>query len=509
MDFPLSVKFKIRLSLWLVTLVLVAIGGATATIWFRREQSTRLDDFLEREGQTVKELLEGYFSFNGGEGPTYDSLTNRDFLEFVSHYFQERNNKPLPYKTTLGIFTLQGNAVAVTNEALDLSVPEPAEALGTKLVSVTKPQDYRLVVLPIVHAGQVLGTVRMACLTLALDENFSSFLVSLFSVLGVAFLGFGGLGTILIGWSLKPVRRMSTSATEISESQLDHRLVVPPGSDELSHLAETLNKLIARLEREFKFEEALVGQLSHELRTPLTILRARNEVALERYSSEAEYRSAFEDNLADIDRLVSLLNTMLNLARLDSGFERPELKPCDLRQLLRELVEDLGPLWEEKDLGFHYSLPDQKTSWILCPPVIALCDRFLLRQVFLNILTNSFKYAPRASRIYLSIEPDGTVEKPTWKIVFRNSGPPIPEDSLELIFKRFYRVVSQDPETTEQSSGLGQKGFGLGLSLAQAMLNLQDGCIRAFNPPQGGAAFEINIQRISSSKITRNERSFK
>jgi signal transduction histidine kinase len=503
-----SVKQKIVLSLWLITLLMLALAGVLASLWFTRDQSSRLDDFLLRESHAIQEVLQTYFNVNAGEGPEYDSVTNTEFLAFLDSYFNERSDRPQPYKTTLGVFTPAGNPVKATNSALNLNVADLPDASSLQLVTVNGHPSFRLVAVPITHNKQVLGSIRVACLTVSLDDGWNSFLFSLIAVLGLVFVCFGFLGTVFIHWSLRPVRHMSDSAQRISESHLDLRLTVPPGQDEIAQMAKTLNTLLAKLERDFEFEEALVGQLSHELRTPLTILRGRNEVALERGQDQAPVQQVFEDNLADIDNIVSLLNTLLNLARMEGRKEQITRQPCDLALVLQDLIDDLQPLWQEKDLSFHLSLPDRASSWTNCPPLETSGDPSLLRQAFLNILTNSFKYTPRGSRIHLYIEEAAVDGGPVWRLTFRNSGPSIPEEALELVFKRFYRVEIQDPDRFEKTSGLGQRGFGLGLSITKTVIELHNGQVRAYNPPSGGAAFEILLPRTMSPRSLVKQRSF-
>jgi signal transduction histidine kinase len=493
----LSVKQKILLSLWLITFLMLTLAGILASVWFTNDQSSRLDDFLTRETRSFQEVLNTFVSVDDRNGGQID-FASSDFKEFLSENFQQRLNRPLPYKTTMGVFDTSGQPVELTNEALSLAVPGADKAKDFWLTTLEGPPGYRVAVLPLRYDGRLLGTVRLACITVSLGEVWSSFLSSLVTVLAVVFLAFGTLGTVLIHWSLRSVREMSDSAQDISESHLDLRLAVPPGHDEVSVMAETLNKLIARLERDFQFEEALVGQLSHELRTPLTILRGRNEVALDRHPPEGVKR-VLEDNLADIDNIVSLLNTLLNLARLDSRMETVANQPCDLAPVLRDLIDELEPLWDEKQIHFQYSLAGAP-DWDRCPPLMAMGDPFLLRQVFLNLLTNAYKYTPAWGEIGLSVHAAGSRETPTWRIVVSNPGPAIPEEALELVFKRFYRVEAQHPERFERASGLEQSGFGLGLSIAKSMVELQNGHIRAFNPEGGGAAFEVLLPRSITEK---------
>ncbi len=496
----LSVKQKILLSLWLITFLMLSLAGILASMWFTADQSNRLDDFLTRESRGFQELINTFVSVDDKNG-THPSLSSREFTTFLDDYFEQRLNRPLPYKTTMGVFDTAGKPVQLTNGALNLNIARATDAKDFWLVTVPGPPAYRVVVLPLSYAGRPLGSVRLACITVTLGEVWNSFLSSLVTVLAIVFVAFGTLGTILIHWSLRAVREMSVSAQDISESHLDLRLALPPGRDEIAVMAETLNSLIERLERDFQFEEALVGQLSHELRTPLTILRGRNEVALDRKPPDPIKR-VLEDNLADIDNIVSLLNTLLNLARLDSRMEPVSSEPSDLGALLRDLVEELDPLWDEKQIRFRLSL-EGKREWDAAAPLMAVCDPFLLRQVFLNLLTNAYKYTPVWGEIGLSVEAAGSRDRPTWKVVVSNPGPALPEEALELVFKRFYRVEAQHPERFEHVSGLEQPGFGLGLSIAKSMVELQNGRIRAFNPVEGGAAFEVLLPRF----VLKKERS--
>jgi len=494
MDLRLSVKQKLILSLWLTSLLLLVMAGSVASTWFVHDQATRLDDFLSREVRGVQDTLQTYFSVNGGEGPLIDSFDSPDFQDFLRTYFQERLNRPVPYKTTLGIFGLQGQLIRSSNNALPLVPVNQSWARDLSLATIEGPPTYRLASVEVRHNGQALGTIRLACLTVTLGEVWNSFLVSLTLVLGLIFVSFGLLGMLLIHWSLLPVRQMTRSAQDISESHLDLRLTVPTGRDEISDLARTLNGLLARLERDFEFEEALVGQLSHELRTPLAILRGRNEVAIEHLGPAGpSVRAILEDNLADIDNLVALLNTLLSLARLDGRMTPLRQVPVDLAAILQDLLEELDPMWQEKELDFLLSLPGGTTTWAEAPTLMVRGDPVLLRQVFLNILTNAYKYAPRRSLIHLSVERGGPKARPVWQIQFHNFGPAIPEESLELVFKRFYRVEVQDPGRFEREAGLGQKGFGLGLSIAKTLVELHNGAIRAQNPESGGAAFVVEL----------------
>lgn len=508
MAFDLSVKQKIVLSLWVTTFLLLVLAGTISSVWFVQDQSKRLDDFLTGEVRGVHDTLQVFFSVHlSGEGAE-DTLTSNEFRTFLEGYLQDRTNRAVPYKTTLGVFGPAGDLVQSSNSALSLVTDLTVVRDDIALTTIHGPPNYRMALVRLEKAGHLLGTVRMACLTVTLGEVWNSFLFSLMLVLILIFVSFGFLGSALIHWSLRPVKQMSLSAQDISESHLDLRLAVPSGQDELAEMARTLNRLLDRLERDFQFEEALVGQLSHELRTPLTILRGRNEVALQRLSgAQAALRPLLEDNLADIDTIGSLLSTLLSLARFDGRIDPVRLVPCDLGELLSQLIEELGPLWEEKEQRLQLELPGGATRWSRSAGLMVMGDGVLLRQVFLNLLTNAYKYTPRGGRIDLMIKASGSASSPVWSLVVHNPGPAIPEESLELVFKRFYRVETQDPDRFERESGLGQRGFGLGLSIAKTLIELHHGTIRAFNPPEGGAAFEVTLPLVAATRTESRDAS--
>jgi signal transduction histidine kinase len=495
----LSVKQKLLITLWLVTFLLATLFGIMAFFWFAQQETDRIDSFLSREIHDAQTTLETFFSVNAGEGKFFDSVENTDFRIFLDRLLSQQANRRLPYKTTLGIFDTDGNRVQVSNLAMNLDDLKPEPNRDFQILESAGEKTFRAAIVPLTHNGELLGDIRLACSLPNLTETWRGIVVNLVLLLGLVFLSFGTVGSFLIHWALRPIRRMSESALQISETHLNRRLSVPVGADEVAQMAATLNRLLEKLETDFEFEEILVGQLSHELRTPLTILRTRNELSLENMDRPLdEMQQILEDNLADIDNIVSLLSTLLTLARLSGSVDPDRFTACDLVGLLQELLEELSLLWQEKSLTVDTVFPGHD------PPCEVQGDPTLLRQVFTNLLTNAYKFTPAGGRLKIRLEASGSRAQPTWTLTFWNSGPPIPEESLDLIFKRFYRVEVAHPEAASDDEA--PKGFGLGLSIAKTMTELQNGRIRAFNPADGGAAFEIILPQKSKRRPTQGTR---
>lgn len=474
-----SITTKLFLAFFALLVLALGLLGTLSTLWFMRQESANLDQFLQSEAQTVATRLEGIvedLTFVGRTGPSeVEAAFRRELKDLLS----SRLNRPIPYKTTLVILDSRGQVLAQSNQALDLLGPLPVLKPGEFQINDIhgKGPAYRAITAAISLGPNRPGVFRVACLLTSLDPPLVSFLASLFVVLGGSLVVFSLLGAGLIGRTLRPVRSMVQVAGQISEQNLATRIPLPPGNDDLSRLAVTLNALLARLENDYAFQERLVGELTHQLKTPLTILKGRNELGLTTLHSMDELRELVEDNLSDIDSLVNLLNTLLKLARYDSRIDRLKTVPVDLKKLVIQLADELEPLWLDKDL----------TCRIEGDPVVLDADPEALRQILTNLFDNSWRFAPQGTEILTRWQI--IQEKHAVRIVVSNQGPPVPEDDLDKIFKRFFRSANAESR---------EAGAGLGLSIVKSLVELHGGTVEAFNPPEGGAAFAFQLPYASS-----------
>lgn len=468
---PLSITAKLFLGFWGLLILALGFLGTVSTIGFVGQQSASLNQFLESEAQGVLNRLEGMV-----EGMTqYEDLRPEELRANLAgdlqSYLSQRVNRPIPYKTTLLILDDRNLVLARSNSALDLMGPLPLPGGNTPIYEDVRDRGpaYRMVTQSFSLGPESRGTFRIACLLSSLDAPLASFLTSMIVVLCGSLVLLTVLGVGLVNMTLRPVRLMAGAAAEIGEQNLGARIPLPPGRDDLSRLAETLNGLLSRLETDYAFQERLVEDLTHQLKTPLTILRGRNELGLTTRKDAGELRELIEDNLSDIDSLVNLLNTLLELARLDGRIDRLKTVPVNLGSLMNSLADELEPLWQSKSLQFRAS----------GPPLTVAADPEGLKQALTNLFDNAWKFSPPGGLLGVSWE--ALPQAYEVRIVVANQGPPIPEDDLERIFRRFYRSSAADSAA----------GAGLGLAIVRSLISLQGGRIRAFNPPEGGAAFEI------------------
>ncbi len=257
-------------------------------------------------------------------------------------------------------------------------------------------------------------------------------------------------------------------------------------------------RLYARLQEEQRrarqaerTQTDFVSMVSHELRTPLALVKAYAATLLqEGLPIPEERRHRFLEGIATAtDRLQGLIDNLLSATSLDAGLFISQPAPLEVGALLREALGEVAFLAEERRLDLEAG-PE---------PLWVLGDRQQLRQVVENLITNAVKYTPPDSP--LAVLATGTER--IVRISVADSGPGIPPAALELIFEKFYRVPVGDPVESGSSDGARPPeattgrpgGLGLGLYICRRIVEAHGGRIWAENPPEGGAAFRVELPR--------------
>jgi signal transduction histidine kinase/CheY-like chemotaxis protein len=225
-----------------------------------------------------------------------------------------------------------------------------------------------------------------------------------------------------------------------------------------------------RLERA---KSEFVATASHELRSPLTSIKGFIEL-LERSpeNMSARQREFVEIILRSTDRLVELVNDLLDVARIDADRVEIDPRPIDVGEAVREVAELLGPRIADKH---------QKLGIYVAPTLpLAFADAGRVRQIVANLLTNAHQYTGDGGRIHIGVESDRA-----WvQIVVADSGPGMTQEETERIFDRFYRL----PDASRTSTGTG-----LGLSIVKSLVDLHHGRIEVDSEPGRGTTFRVLI----------------
>lgn len=298
-------------------------------------------------------------------------------------------------------------------------------------------------------------------------EGFHS---TVLSFLPVVFIVILISGILFINYALNPIDKITEAANKITIDNIHERLPGLRAKDELSRLTETLNAMLDRLEVSFNEVKRFTSDASHELKTPLTILRGELELALNRDEDRQDYIMTIASSLDEVIRLQNVVESLLELSRADLG--RAQINPSrkSLSRLVADIAEDAAILAEEKQLSVYAKIE---------PDVNFLFDSVRMHQAIINLTDNAIKYNRKGGSINIGM---WTVDENVY-IRISDTGLGIPENMVEHIFDRFFRV---EASRTEQ-------GAGLGLSIVKWIVDAHNGKISVSSTPGKGTEFEIRI----------------
>lgn len=286
---------------------------------------------------------------------------------------------------------------------------------------------------------------------------------------------------IYAGRALKPMSRVVKEVDNITISNLNTRVDIGNGEDEIAQLAITFNKMLERLESAFFMQRSFVSNASHELRTPLTAITSQIEVTLMKHRSEEEYIKILTSVLDDIRNLNSLSNGLLDLAKINSDFSSFQFKIQRIDELLWLVASDLLKAHPDYqiDISFKHDITDESKLQVLG-------NEHLLRIALLNLADNGCKYSSNhAVKIDLSLVNNMI------NITITDEGVGINKADLNRIFEPFYRA-----ENVRHI-----RGHGLGLSLSERIINLHQGEFLIDSAPERGTKITLKFSIHDQNKI--------
>ena len=307
-------------------------------------------------------------------------------------------------------------------------------------------------------------------------ENFE---IDLRRLLIIMILAGGGLlllaslgGNFIIRKALKPVKSVVQTAKDISADDLSLRIESGQRQDEIGELVDTFNDMISRLEKSVKKIKQFSGDVSHELRTPLTIIRGEIEVLLRKERSNDEYQKTLKSTLEESAYLERIINDLLFLSRIEALEKKEFDKSVQLDEILLKVVESQELAAKKKNI----TLDIKKAE-----PTEIKGEEILLERMVTNIIDNAIRYTHPKGKVEVSLDKkDGSST-----ILVQDTGIGIPEESLSLIFDRFYVV---DKSRFKETGGLG-----LGLSIVKRVADCHGGVIEVKSEMNEGTSFLIHF----------------
>ena len=433
-----KVSLTFKITLWYTTFIVLLIGSLIVGTFLVS------DSVVEKNSE--KKLIEEVAEISSG------------------------SDKFTPYEdgVTLSVYDKDGNLVAG-------SVPRNFKVNDFSLGVISEYKDVnnnKYLYYDSETSSARLGNGKYVRGIVQITNNINGWILPLIIVLGSPFvilvIMYGGY--LIIRSSLKPVRDMTETAEAISKSNdLTKRIHIEDGADEVHKLGKVFNKMLETLENSSKRERQFSSDVSHELRTPISVIMAESEYGAKYTDSIEDAKESFDVIERQSKRMTSMINQILELARLDSRLEIPK-EELLLSDKIKSTLEDYKILFDNQNIKLSINIEEN---------IIVYANEALIIRMIDNLLSNALKYAEtevkvclaKRNRIILEVADDGIGINDTEK---------------RYIWDRFYKVDKSRTTTEDNSSGLG-------LSITKKIVELHDGKIAVLDNKPKGTKFVVNI----------------
>ncbi len=455
---------RVRFALWTAGLLLVALllFGLFVYTNMARSLTTTVDETL----RPVVIQLTTEVELRGGELIVIENpIEDPEFAQLRDQGFSMR------------IFNLAGQPVFaygpyqdLPQPQIDLTITDHSGEFAT-ITDLATQDPVRLFTAPIVQEAGIVGVIQVAQNLKNVRRTLGLLLATLLIGGPLIVLMAGGFGYFLAARALAPIDEIIRTARHISAADLGARLNLPATEDEVGRLAATFDAMLARLEDAFRRERQFTADASHELRTPLAAMRAIIDSTITRQRTPAEYEQAFADLTQETDQMRRLTEGLLQLARNDVTQQPAKFEPLDLSILLKDVVDSLYPLAEDKGLRLIDNVPEKA--------LFLQGDSDGLIRLFVNLLDNAIKYTEEG---FVSISAKCNHDK--WlTVMIRDTGIGIAPEDIPHIFDRFYRA----------DGSRSKAGIGLGLAIAMDIARAHGGRITVESAVRNGSIFTVHL----------------
>ncbi|MFI5177560.1 MAG: ATP-binding protein [Vicinamibacterales bacterium] len=354
---------------------------------------------------------------------------------------------------------------------------------GVEAVVLSMPEGWDPSRLELASARLGDGTlVQVGKSTEARDDLLARFRAALGAVtLLVVVIALSG-GWLATQSAISPIRRLTAAVGRIIRTgRTDARIPLegmpggPGNEDAIDELTALFNAMLDKIEGLVSAMRGALDAVSHDLRTPLTRLRGTAEMALAAPPDVDRYREALADCVEESDRVLVMLNTLMDISEAESGAMQLQREPVRVVDVVARAIDLYRDVADAKGVALE-AVPE---AGVAGAPVVVSADRTRLEQVAANLIDNAVKYTPAGGRVQVAIAREGDAAV----LRVSDSGPGIPTDELPRIWDRLFRGDASRAE----------RGLGLGLSLVKAVVQAHGGQVAVESEPGRGSVFTVTL----------------
>ena len=414
----------------------------------------------------IVSLIIGTFFISGS---VVESGAKKKLIEEVTEISSGKDKfTPFEDGVTLSVYDKDGNLVAG-------SVPRNFKVNDFSLGIISEYKDVnhnKYLYYDSETSSARLGNGKYVRGVVQITNNINGWILPLIISIGSPFvilvIMYGGY--LIIRSSLKPVRDMTETADAIAKSNdLSKRITIEDGTDEVHKLGKVFNEMLETLENSSKRERQFSSDVSHELRTPISVIMAESEYGAKYTDSVEDAKESFDVIERQSKRMTSMINQILELARLDSRLEIPK-EELLLSDKIKSTLEDYKILFDNKNIKLFINIEEN---------IKVYANEALIMRMIDNLLSNALKYAQTEVKVCLSKRNRIILE-------VADDGIGINDAEKKHIWDRFYKVDKSRTTTEDNSSGLG-------LSITKKIVELHDGKIAVLDNKQKGTRFVVNL----------------
>jgi signal transduction histidine kinase len=343
-----------------------------------------------------------------------------------------------------------------------------------KYTSYDRASSYVRLTYPITNkdSKEIMGVIVMYAsvkdmqgIINSLKQRAILFTVTLSVVIVVFAIYFSGMLS-------RPLKKVVNSIDRISEGYLEDGVSIK-GYYEIEKISDSFNIMISRLQKLENSRQEFVSNVSHELKTPITSIKVLADSLLSQEDTPIElYREFLVDITEEIERENKIINDLLSLVKLDKAAGDMNISSVNINELLDQILKRLTPIAKKNNIEIIYES---------FRPVAADVDEVKLTLAITNLIENAIKYNVEDGWVRISLNADHKY----FFIKVSDSGIGIPEEALDYIFERFYRV---DKARSRESGGTG-----LGLAITKSVIQMHRGAIKVYSKEGEGTTFNVRI----------------